>query len=66
MKKRAPQSPELDRLTDALTQAYRCFNASSDPVVTDACIFEINALRARRNSLLRELRQEQGGYSQSS
>lgn len=58
----AQECEALQCLSDALVQAYRTFNSVSDPVVMDACIFEINALRARRNSLLREMRaQAQGG-----
>lgn len=59
-------SEALQCLSDALVQAYRTFNSVSDPVVMDACIFEINALRARRNSLLREMRAQaqSGGAAQ--
>lgn len=46
---------QLNLVTDALTQAYRGFNLSSDPTATDCCIFEINALRNRRNSILQDM-----------
>ena len=46
----------LECVSSALTQAYCTFNSVSDPVIMDACIFEINALSARRNSLLRDMR----------
>ena len=36
---------ELGKLNAALTASYRNFNSVSDPVVMDACIYEINALR---------------------
>lgn len=55
------ESEELDAISAALVQAYRNFNSTTDPVVTDACIFEINALRARRNSVLRKMRNQDGG-----
>ena len=47
---------QLNTVSDALTQAYRSFNITTDPVVSDCCIFQINALRERRNNLLMELR----------
>lgn len=62
-KRPAPASAgqeQLRRISAALTEAYRGFNSTSDPVVMDACIFEINALRARRNSVLKALRAEEG------
>ena len=49
-------SSALTQAYCALTQAYCTFNSVSDPVIMDACIFEINALCARRNSLLRDMR----------
>lgn len=58
---KTPESEELDAISAALVQAYRGFNSTTDPVVTDACIFEINALRARRNSVLRRMRGQDGG-----
>lgn len=58
----ANRSQELDMISTAIVQAYRSFNATLDPQLMDACIFEINALRARRNAILREMRQ-QGGSS---
>lgn len=50
---------QLDEVTDALTEAYRTYNRVSDPVIMDSCIFEINALRSRRNTLLRTMKQLQ-------
>lgn len=47
---------EFDRLSDAISQAYRSFNCTADPAQLDACICEINALRARRDGVLREIR----------
>lgn len=56
------RTQELDTISSAIVQAYRSFNSTLDPQLMDACIFEINALRARRNAILREMRQ-QGGSS---
>ena len=47
---------EFDRLSAAINQAYRSFNNTADPVQMDACIYEINALRVQRDSVLREIR----------
>ena len=47
---------EFEQLSDAITQAYRSFNNTVDPVQMDACIYEINALRVKRDSVLREIR----------
>lgn len=47
---------EFDQLSDAITQAYRSFNSTADPVQMDACIYEINALRSKRDSVLQEIR----------
>ena len=47
---------ELGQLNAALTASYRNFNPVSDPVVMDACIYEINALRSRRDSILHDIR----------
>ena len=40
----------------ALSQAYTAFNYTSDPELTDACIFEIRSLQSRMNYLLREIK----------
>jgi len=64
-KKRADisnRTQELDEISTAIVQAYRSFNSTLDPQLMDACIFEINALRTRRNAILKEMRQ-QGGAS---
>ena len=47
---------EFDQLSDAITQAYRSFNNTAYPAQMDACIYEINALRVKRDSVLREIR----------
>jgi len=47
---------QLETVTQALNAAYHTFNNVSDPVILDACIYEINALRSRRNSVLHDIR----------
>ncbi len=49
----------LNCISSALTQAYCTFNSVSDPVIMDSCIFEINALSARRDSILRDMRRSE-------
>lgn len=49
-------SGQLDELNSALIQAYRSFNSTSDPVVMDACISQMDTIRARRGELLSRLR----------
>ena len=46
---------QLNSVTDALTQAYRGFNISCDDSATECCIFEIEALRRRRNNILQDM-----------
>ena len=40
----------------ALSQAYAAFDYTSDPELTDSCIFEIRSLQSRMNYLLREIK----------
>ncbi|MGI5936850.1 MAG: DUF2508 family protein [Oscillospiraceae bacterium] len=58
------QRAELRRATEeiigirtSLAAAYSCFNNTSDPELTEAYIYEINALRARYDYALRRLKQ---------
>lgn len=44
----------------ALSRAYTAFNYTSDPELTDACIFEIRSLQSRMNYLLREIKALEG------
>jgi len=46
-------SEEADRTRTLLLTAYEAFNSSSDPGLTEASIYEINALRARYDYALR-------------
>lgn len=47
---------QLAKINTELMTAYTTFDNISDPVLLDACIFEINALRSRRSSVLRDIR----------
>ena len=47
---------EIFELRSALSQAYRAFNASSDPDIVEASILEISALQARYGRMLRDLK----------
>lgn len=47
---------ELRGIRDQLERAYLFFDRSSDPELTDACIYEINALRARYDHAIRNIK----------
>lgn len=49
----------LQETQNALQGAYLTFDAVSDPELTEACIYEICALHARMNYLLRALKEEE-------
>ncbi len=46
----------LQTTQDALNHAYAAFNYTSDPELTEACIFEIRSLQARMNYLVRQIK----------
>ena len=46
----------LQTTQDALNSAYTAFDYVSDPELTEACIFEIRALQARMNYLVRQIK----------
>ena len=46
--------------TQALKEAYIRFDYACDSELIDACIFEINALKARSNYLLRRIKEQNG------
>ena len=48
---------EIRGIRVELAQAANAFDHMTDPHRMDACIYEINALRARYNCAVRELRQ---------
>ena len=43
-----------------IDQAYSCFDTADDPDLIDSYVFEINALQARYNYLLRRLKELEG------
>ena len=44
----------LERVRRELNQAYTAFNMADDADWVESCVFEINALRARYNYLLKQ------------
>ena len=62
-KQRKAQQAEVKKATAEmlgirryLEQAYTRFDNLSDPLLMDACIFEINALRAKYNCAVHDLK----------
>ncbi len=60
---RRGEPPALLELKDALrdtqsalTRAHAAFDYTSDPELTEACIFEIRALQTRMNYLVRQIK----------
>lgn len=51
---------ELQTTTQALKEAYTRFDYVCDSELIDACIYEINALKARGNYLLRRIKERSG------
>ena len=51
---------ELYKNSQAMDAAYERFNWADDPDMIDACIFEINACKARSNYLLRQMKERCG------
>ena len=51
---------ELQANTQALKDAYLRFDCVCDNDLVESCIFEINALKARSNYLLRQIKQRSG------
>lgn len=49
----------LRDVQDALKDAYAAFDYFSDPELTEACIFEIRALQARMNYLVRQIKEQE-------
>ena len=44
---------EIETIRTSLESAYSSFDSISDPMLMDACIYEINSLRAKYNHALR-------------
>ena len=51
---------ELARTRILTNQAYSCFNTANDDELIESYVYEINALQARYNYLLRRLKQLEG------
>lgn len=51
---------ELQSTQQALKEAYLRFDCVCDSELVEACIFEINALKARSNYLLRRIKARSG------
>ncbi|MGI6028729.1 MAG: DUF2508 family protein [Candidatus Heteroscillospira sp.] len=47
---------ELSDIRHDLNRAWVTFNNTSDPALTEACIYEINALRARYDHVIKGVR----------
>lgn len=63
---RAPRTDEpallqlktsLRETQSALSSAHAAFDYSSDPELTESCIFEIRALQSRMNYLVRQIKE---------
>ena len=48
---------EISSIQDRLEEAYAYFNRTTDPDATEACVYEINALRSRYNTALKHYRE---------
>lgn len=49
---------EIASIQGRLDEAYTVFNRTTDSDATEACIFEISALRSRYNSALKQYREK--------
>ena len=47
----------LQNTQQALSHAFAAFDYTSDPELTESCIFEIRALQSRMNYLLRQIKE---------
>ena len=47
----------LQSTQEALSHAFAAFDYTSDPELTESCIFEIRALQSRMNYLLRQIKE---------
>lgn len=50
----------LERVREELNQAYTAFNMADDDDLVESCVFEINALQARYNYLLKQAKWLEG------
>jgi len=63
---RSTDSPALQELKaslqqtqTALSHAHAAFDYTSDPELTESCIFEIRALQSRMNYLVRQIKEQE-------
>lgn len=49
-------SSELGEIRQNLNNAWQIFNSTTDPALTEACIYEINALRAKYDHVIKGAR----------
>ena len=49
-------SDEITSIRRDLSEAWDVFNSTTDPALTEACIYEINALRARYDHIIKGAR----------
>ena len=47
---------ELGEIRQELNNTWQVFNSTTDPALTEACIYEINALRAKYDHALKGIR----------
>ena len=52
---------ELEEARAELAQAYSRFNAAVDPELVESCIYQISAVKARCNYLIRAIKTREGG-----
>ena len=53
--------PELLEAQGDLAQAYRQFNQAVDPELVESCIYQISAVKARCNFLIRSIKERSPG-----
>lgn len=53
---RSRMQKEMHSIRRELEQCYRRYNELCDPMQLDACIFEMNALRAKYSCVVHDLR----------
>lgn len=56
MRRYSACAPRCSACAAELEQAYNEFNNITDPLLMEACIYEINALRAKYNCAVHDLK----------
>ena len=52
---------ELRQAQGDLLAAYNCFDQAVDPELVESCVYQISAVKARCNYLLRSIKERIGG-----